>query len=127
MMSTTIYICDHESLIKHLQNEVQTLRTELETQRKTSVSKFALERFSASPEDIAFYTSLPDYTTLLVFWEKISPCASNLTHWQYARRKVNMPGDSNEKFSYLSDAHVKSNGGRPRTLRPIDEFFLVLV
>ena len=123
--STTI--CDHESLIKHLQNEVESLRTELETQRKTSVSKFALERFSASPEDIAFYTGFPDYATLLVFWEKISPCASNLTRWQYARHKVNMSGDSNEKFPYLSDAHVKSNGGRPRTLRPIDEFFLVLV
>ena len=33
--STTI--CGRESLIKHLQSEVLALRTELQTQRKTSV------------------------------------------------------------------------------------------
>lgn len=114
--------------MKCLQSEVQTLLTELEAQRKTFVSRFAIERSSTSPEDIAFYTIIPDNVTFLVFWEKISPCASNLIRWQYARSKV-VPGVSNEKFPYLSDAHVtcKSSGGRLRTLKPIEEFFLVLV
>jgi hypothetical protein len=78
----------------------------------------------AFPDDICFYTGFPDYQCLLAFWEKIKPCANNLTRWDYVRRKVKET--SSDKFPYLSNIEVTQCPGRPRALQPIDEFFMVL-
>ena len=108
-------ITDLEGQVEKLQLEVEALRKDVE------ISRFALERFSNSSEDIVFYTGFPDYKTLTIFWEKIMPCASNLTRWNYARRKT---GDKlSDTFPHLSNLQVGDGEGRPRKLKQIDEFF----
>jgi hypothetical protein len=110
--------------LKELENEVAELKEEAQGLRRTvSLTKFGLERFSTYPGDICFYTGFPDYQCILAFWEKIKPCADNLTRWDYVRRRTK---ESSERFPYLLNIEVTESPGRPRALQPIDEFFMVL-
>ena len=48
-----------------------------EFKAKHRISKFGLERFSSSNEDIKFYTGFPDYVTLSEFWNMSSLMPQN--------------------------------------------------
>jgi len=45
--------------------------------RQLLLSKFCIERFKNSDDDIFFYTGFPNYNTLMAFWEYVKPCAES--------------------------------------------------
>ena len=58
-----------EEFINEVREEAEQLKRELAVVKKNKfISKFALDRFSGSSEDINFYTGFPDYEMLIEFW-----------------------------------------------------------
>ena len=61
-----------EEFINETREEAEQLKSELAVAKKKEfISKFALDRFPDSSEDINFYTGFPDYETLIEFWRYI--------------------------------------------------------
>lgn len=115
----------YQLCISQLEEEIMQLRSAIMSlENKVLESRFALSRFSSDSADISFFTGFPDYSTLMIFWEKIEPSASNLTRWECAKCKAS--SNKHSKFPYLSDAAKIGTAGRHKLLQPIDEFFLVL-
>lgn len=117
-----------EEFINEMREEAEQLKRELAVAKeKEFISKFALERFSGSSEDINFYTGFPDYETLIEFWKYIEPNSSRLTYYSYVRNSTDVNPDN--VFPYLDLTEKKfpnSNVGAKRSLQPIDEFWLFL-
>ena len=42
--------------------------------QRLSLSKFGLERFASSDDDIFFYTGFQSYNALIAFWNFVKPC-----------------------------------------------------
>ncbi|CAN7998186.1 unnamed protein product [Ixodes hexagonus] len=72
--------------------------------------KFSIECFKDAPEDVQFYTGLPDYGTFISLLQFVDP------------------GHNGENVKLWSTSYSQdSKQGRPRSLPPYDELFLVLV
>ncbi|XP_070576231.1 uncharacterized protein [Ptychodera flava] len=107
--------------VQQLEKENQQLKKEnLQRQQQLDISQFGLNRFSCSDDDIYFYTSFQNYRTLIGCYEYLKPRAEHLHYWQYAQRRAR---ESSYTLNPNSDARKT---GRPRSLQPIDEFFLLL-
>lgn len=87
-----------------LRKEIDRLKSKIESQ------KFSLHNIAARNE-VAFYTGFPSLESLNACFEYLGPAVNNLTYWN--------GGKSRE-----TDGKSK---GRPRSLLPLEEFFLVLV
>ena len=97
-----------------------------EFKAKERISKFGLERFSSSDEDIKFYTGFPDYVTLLEFWKYVEPNASKLTYFSFVRDNTDSI-NFEDKFPFIAGKEKRFPGrnvGCVRSLQPIDEFWL---
>ena len=57
--------------------------------QRLPLSKFGLERFASSDDDIFFYTGFQSYNALIGFWNFVKPCSESLLSWNRARAKVN--------------------------------------
>lgn len=114
--------------VENLKTEVEHLKEELsKAKEKEYIFRFGLERFRSSPEDINCYTGLPDYKTLVAFWQYTEPNAANLTCYSGARDVSGLV--SNVPFPCFSATGKKAPGkgvGSQRTLPPLDEFWLFL-
>ncbi|XP_076874109.1 uncharacterized protein LOC143523504 isoform X1 [Brachyhypopomus gauderio] len=71
-------------------NENEELREEISRLRKqiedlTVSSKFCLERFSASDDDIRFFTRFANHAHLMGFWKQIEPATHNIIRVTSAR------------------------------------------
>ncbi|XP_058493877.1 uncharacterized protein LOC131465320 [Solea solea] len=96
--------------IDHLRGETATLRKRVE---EISVSsRFGLQRFAASDDDIWFYTRFLSYNHLMAFWRHIEPETSHIVYVTSARSN----GQTYE-VPYTAGA---------TSLQPIDEFFLFM-
>ena len=74
--------------------------------QRLSLSKFGLERFASSDDDIFFYTGFQSYDALIAFWNFAKPCAESLLSWNRARAKVN--GNlADTAFPYLQGHQTK--------------------
>ena len=107
---------EHGRLLQELQ----------EFKAKERISKFGLERFSGSDEDIKFYTGFPDYVTLLEFWIYVEPNASKLTYFSFVRDNTDSI-NFEDKFPFMAGKEKSFPGrnvGCARSLQPIDEFWL---
>ena len=62
-----------------------------ECKAKERISKFGLERFSSSNEDIQIYTGFPDYVALSEFWKYVEPNSPKLTYFSFVRDKNKNP------------------------------------
>ena len=76
---------------------------------KEKDSRFSLESIAGDDSKVAFYTGFPSYEHLKVCFDFLGPAASQLIY-----------RDSRRVFDH-------SNKGRPRSLPPMEEFFLTLV
>ncbi|XP_068723262.1 uncharacterized protein [Montipora capricornis] len=109
---------EHGRLLQELQ----------EFKAKERISKFGLERFSSSDEDINFFTGFPDYVTLLEFWKYVEPNASKLTFFSFVRDNTDSI-NFEDKFLFMAGKEKSFPGrnvGCARSLQPIDEFWLFL-
>lgn len=77
-------------------------------EQKMALEKFGLNRFSYDDEMIEFYTGFPTFTLFMIFFESIRPTAVRM------------------KSVYYQQSDEISNRGRPRSMDPIDEFFMFL-
>ena len=107
------YVVEGQSVDDKLEAAQQRI-IELESELAESVriSRFGLERFSASPNMIKFYTGFPTYEGLLTFFRCIALYVSNMITWAQVQRRSS---------SSLSAAY--SFGSK---LQPFDQFFLFL-
>lgn len=81
---------------------------------------FSLERFT-SDEHMLFYTGFPNYKTFLATFEFLNPGKNgeNIRYWLSGDHCV---------FSqhYDQPPEVSAKRGGPRSLKPVEEFFLVM-
>ena len=79
---------------------------------------FFLRNIAASDSLITFYTGFPNYKTMALY-EYLNPGASgeNINYWLSEKGDIQMDAS-------FSDNTVKQ--GRPRSLKPLDEFFITL-
>ncbi|CAN7951069.1 unnamed protein product [Ixodes pacificus] len=99
-------------------NEVQKLTRHIELLEESKKKmeeklsrKFSIECFKDSPDDVLFYTGLPNYDAYLSLLKYVNP------------------GSNGENIKVWSTSYSRGSSklGRPRSLPPHDELFLVLV
>ncbi|XP_068684327.1 uncharacterized protein [Montipora foliosa] len=101
----------------NLDAEIYDLRQRL------SLSKFGLERFASSDDDIFFYTGFQSYSALIAFWNFVKLCSESLLSWNRARAKVNrILADT--AFPYLQGQTKEKQ--RKREIQPIDQLWMFL-
>ena len=100
----------HE-LVSKLKEKVMDLEEKYE---KLEERLFTFENITSHDSLVAFYTGFPNYQTMMALYNYLDP------------------GDRGENINYwLSGKDVDGSArpvkqGRPRTLKPVDEFFLTL-
>ncbi|XP_028515121.1 uncharacterized protein LOC110239882 [Exaiptasia diaphana] len=89
-----------EECVNSLQEEVKKLDIAKLLKEKEAISKFGLERFPGSDEDINFYTGFPNSESLMKLWEHIESDSSHLTYYSYVRDRTEPNSDN--CFPYLN-------------------------
>ena len=101
---------DHVEM-KKLTTKVEILEQQLEMTKQTlDRQKFRLSNIADNDKMVAFYTGFPSYACLKACFNFLGPAVHQLT------RTANASSDSSLR-----------KGGRPCTLPPLEEFFIVLV
>ena len=90
--------------------------------RQLLLSKFCLERFRNSDDDIFFYKGFPNYNTLMAFWEYVKPCAESLIGWNFARSQ----SEENFTATFPYPHEVDKERNRSRDIDPIDQLWMFL-
>ena len=72
-------ILNQQSTIEKLQKEVTDLKMYIEKQ----TYKFGIEKFCGQPENISFYTGLPDYLTFITLCDFLEPAKHRLQSLYY--------------------------------------------
>ena len=106
--STELTIVD----IKCMEEKTEEMKKqliELRTEKKSL--KFTLANTADNDKRVSFYTGFPTYAALMAYFKFLGPAVSELIYWN----------------SKLHDTSEMKKKGHPRTLAPIQEFFLVLV
>ena len=103
-----------------LQEEVCQLKERI-TDLKQKYTKleerlFCLKTIAKNDSLITFYTGFPNYKTMVALYEFLDPGASgeNIKFWSSGREDIQ------------TDTNKQVKKGRPRSLKPEDEFFLTL-
>ena len=91
--------------------------------QRLSLSKFGLERFASSDDDIFFYTGFQSYNALIAFSNFVRPCTESLLSWNRAHAKVN--GNlADTAFPYLQGQTKEKQ--RKQEIQPIDQLWMFL-
>lgn len=90
--------------------------------RQVLLSKFCIERFKNSDDDIFFYTGFPNYSTLMAFWEYVKPFAESLISWNLARSK----SEENFTATFPYFHEVDQERGRSFNIDTIDQLWMFL-
>ena len=116
-----------EELLK-LRPENTELKKKLDEAEKQleaiSVRLFSLERFT-SDADINFYTGLPNYATFLALFNFLNPGEDGENIRPRTTLK-DVPEDFYDADSEEDENVTPAKKGRPRKLKPVEEFFIVL-
>ena len=100
-----------QELVSKLKEKVRDLEEKYE---KLKQRLFSIKNIASQDSLVAFYTGFPNYQTMMALYTYLDP------------------GDRGENIGYwLSGKDVDGTArpvkqGRPRTLKPVDEFFLTL-
>ena len=107
-------IQDLENTISSLQAQNMTLSTKYdEDVAKLMCGVFHLERFINSDSDFKFYTGFPNYSCFKAFYNYLSPACEHLLY------------HGSNTAPITSDSQTKC--GKPRSMSPEQELFLVLI
>nr|XP_022327020.1 uncharacterized protein LOC111126573 [Crassostrea virginica] len=93
---------DKELEIKAKNEEIEALN------KKLTLERFGINRFSFDDEMVEFYTGFPTYTLFVTFYNAIKPTAVRM------------------KSVYYTQVDEISGKGRPKAMDPIDELFMFL-
>ena len=82
---------------------------------------FNLERFKNDDSSITFYTGFPNYDTLKAIFNYLNPGedSENINYWLSSTKSANA-------LVHYEEESPCNKMGRGRSLKPVDEFFLVL-
>lgn len=106
-----IHILEHEIL--ELQNKCKEFEVKVENLERQI---FKLDKFMTNKDTAQFYTGFENWDAFMVVFRYLNPGekGQNIRYWN----------SSNTNFS-SSDPSV-DKGGKPRALRPLDEYFLTM-
>ena len=105
--STELTIAD----IKCMEERIEEMKEELrKLKHENAALKFSLANI-ADNDKVSFYTGFPTHAALMACFKFLGPAVNQLIYWN----------------SKLDDTCETKKKGRPRTLAPIEEFFVVLV
>ena len=116
---------DNSQELISLKEELSKLTSQLENMKRQNEllqsQLFNIERFRNNDSAINFYTGFPNWNTFMAVIKFMDPGDSgeNIRYWLSSN--VHVSADFYEKTG-----ETESKRGRSRTLRPIDEYFLVL-
>lgn len=84
---------------------------------------FSVERFKEDDSSMRFYTGFPNWSTFLAVFNYLNPGdeGENIAYW-LSQSNVSVPAE----FYDESEGEPSRKLGRPRNLRPIDEYFAVM-
>ena len=106
--STELTVAD----IKCMEERIEEMKEELrELKHENAALKFSLANIADNDKKVSFYTGFPTYAALMACFKFLGPAVNQLIYWN----------------SKLDDTCETKRKGRPRTLAPIEEFFVVLV
>ena len=96
--------------IEAMEEEISKLKQEIsDLKQANALSKFTLSNVA---NKISFYTGFPDLASLMTCYKFLGPSVYNLKYWSSKIEET---------------ACISKKKGRPRSLEPLEEFFLVLV
>ena len=109
--SLTQQIVDLESNLERAKRRIESLQNQV----------FTIERFQSSDASIHFYTGFPNWKVFMSVFRYLNPgdMGENITYWLFSRKNVSAS-------VYEEVAANRSKKGRSRSLRPFDEYFLVM-
>ena len=100
--------------IQRMEKQLEEMKQKVtELKRENDSLKFTLDNIAYNDKKVSFYTGFPSRAALMVFFKFLGPAVNELIYW-------------NSKLEDVAACEVKKKG-RPRSLAPIDEFFLVMV
>ena len=114
-----------EDIVTSLRQQLAQLKCELEKANRRiealQEQLFNIDRFQNNDSTINFYTGFPNWDVYMAVFNYLNPGdkGENITYW--LSTKPNVSPDIYEK-----EGLPENKRGRSRTLRPIDEFFLVM-
>jgi hypothetical protein len=117
-----------DNALEEMENKILALKAEIEIlsmQKDTLESKlFKIDRFRSKPSSISFYTGFPNYEVFLSIFNYLDPGVQgqNIRYWSSASSTFEPSLDSYDQ----EECDTKSEKGRPRKLKALDEYFLVL-
>ena len=121
-----ICLRDVLTLIKQYETKKKEPKSEIERISKKNDclqgKLFSIDRFRAKDSAISFYTSFPNNDVLMEINNYLDPGeqGENIRYYIYSKSAV--PPDIYDQEEGVNE----TKKGRPRLLRPIDEYFLVL-
>lgn len=127
---------DYTPYEEHLRETIQTLNQKIEDltlkvshlERKNNELKsklFSLENIQNMKDSSAFYTGFSNWDSFMAIYNYLDPgeLGENINYW--------LSSNTNTEIFYYSDdsgqsEEINLKKGRSRTLKPLDEYFLVL-
>ena len=98
--------------IKRMEERIEEMKEQLsELKHENAALKFSLANIADNDKKVSFYTGFPTHAALMACFKFLGPAVNQLIYWN----------------SKLDDTCGTKKKGRPQTLAPIEEFFLVLV
>ena len=84
---------------------------------------FSVDRFKEDDSSMRFYTGFPNWSTFLAVFNYLNPGdeGENIAYW-LSQSNISVPAE----FYDESEGKPSRKPGRPRNLRPIDEYFAVM-
>ena len=113
-----------EERISQLEQQITELQAQVEDLRRRNEQLlsqlFTVERFKENNSALNFYTGFPNWDTFMAVFRYLNPgpVGKNITYWLSSKQSAS--SGNNEK------GDNESKRGRNRTLRPLDEYFLVM-
>ena len=102
--------------IEALVNECELLRRDLaDCQSKLKAAELQISSVIYDDKKIQFYTGFATYKLFKACYDFLGPAVENLNYWDSGKDAESVAGGE------------KRSKGQPRTLSPIDEFFLVMI
>ena len=128
-------IAELEEKLKQSEDEINNLRrenTELKEklaecerqQQEISSRLFCVDRFTTDG-DISFYTGLSSYATFMAIFQFLNP-GDDCENIRPRSSVTDVPEDFYDSDSDDEGNFQPTKRGRPRKLKPLDEFFIVL-
>ena len=114
--------------VEELRQQILDLKAKLENayRRIEALQKqlFTVDRFKDDDSSVRFYTGFPNWDTMSAVYNFLNPGVEgeNITYW-LSQSNLAVPADFYEDEEKEETSRKR---GRSRSLRPIDEFFIVL-